>query len=116
MNYKKITPQKLRARLVRKGFFTQLPYPEGLNKELEGQVKLFRTLLDYTLFDATAREHAVRKDAIKQINPDSSCANDFNAMCSNAVLEASRTRLMMLNMLENFFPEVLVESSCSLRL
>lgn len=116
MNHKNITPKKIRSRLVRKGFFTQLPVPQfapELRSELEGQVRLFRTLLDHTLFDATSIDLAVRKDALKQIDIYSSCANDFNAICSNAVLSPDKTRLMMLNLLEKYFPHVLEETSCS---
>lgn len=116
MNYKKITPQKIRSRLVRKGFFTQLPMPEfmpHLRLELEGQTRLYRTMLDHTLFDATSKEHSVRKDALKQINPDSSCINDFNAMCSNAIINPDKARTMMLNLLDNYFSHVFTETSCS---
>lgn len=111
MNYKKITPDKLRARLIRKGVFTQFPIPEQM-RDFEGEIKIARTLLDLALHEATSPEEELRKDAFKFMNPESSCANRFDLIAETALFYPHRARSMMLNLLDNFFPEVLVQTSC----
>lgn len=129
MNYKKLDPAKIRSRLVRKGFFTQLPINA---KSLEGEYRTFRTILDHILFDATSDDLKDRKEAFKLMNPEKiysvkgyneagqmvsvSNVQDFNVICSLAGLNEDKTRAMMLNFLDNFFPQVFVETSCSFRL
>lgn len=110
---KTLDKQKVRSRLVRKGVFAQLPL---INKDVEAENILFRTIIDGVLFDMTSDNIADRKEGLRWINPEiSSEAAAFNTVCSLAGLKPQKTREMMLRILDNYFPEVFESTSCYFR-
>jgi hypothetical protein len=110
MNPKKINSKRIRSRLIRKGFFTQVPLEY---KDLEPEASLFRSVLDVSVFELTDMEnHELRKENLKWVHPESSCANDFNQVCEFALIKPEKARTMILNLLDKYFPKVLTETSC----
>lgn len=113
---KKWTKQKVRTRLVRKGLFVTLPKPftDLVNHQtqvsLYQTVDLYRTVLDYALFDLCGPDLADREEIFEWLNPRNS--TDFDLCCELAMLNASKTRGMMLIFLDKFFPETVNEMTC----
>lgn len=109
---KPLTKEKLKSRLVRKGIFTQFPLED---RELERENRLFRTVIDYAIFDILSNDIEARNDAIKFFNPESSCAENFNTICMLSGLHPEKTRGLVVHFVDNFFPEIFEETSCPFR-
>ncbi len=99
--FHKMPKSKIRAKIIRKGMFTQLPYT---NKELEHEQRLFRTVIDYALYDATVDVKEVREEIFKWLEHF-----DFKEVCYLAGLSHKHTYDMFLYFLENFFPKNYLE-------
>jgi hypothetical protein len=106
------TREKLRAKLIRKGIFSQFPIYEEM-RDYEGEIRLARSLLDRCLYEATAATSVERIDAFHFMNPDSSCAETFDYFSEIGLIYPEKARIMMLGFIEKFYPEVSVPFSCS---
>lgn len=106
MTLKNLRPEKLRAKIIRKGLFVQLKYPSKL---VEKENKLFRTILDRALYDLTSSNKEHRKELIEWFNPNN---QHFKEICYCASLNYLKTYNMVLFILQNFFPLILNELYC----
>jgi hypothetical protein len=104
---------KLRAKIVRKGIFTQLSYNKPLDSELYSLTKrinrMFRTVLDYALYDVTSANYKTREEVYDWLDEDN---KDFIFICELADLNPKQTYLMFMYFLNNFFKDVAKEFSC----
>ena len=85
--------------------FTQLTYP---SKSLEHEHRLFRTVLDYTLYDLTTSSKEVRKEVYDWLDQD---GDSFKEVCHLAGLPKENTYNMFLYFLENYFKKYYQEYS-----
>lgn len=106
MPFKNIPISKLRAKLIRKGMFTQLPY---INTIIEHENRMFRTILDYALYDLLAPDENTRKDVVEWLHPNN---NDFKEVCLYACLEPLKVYNMFLFFIQYFTPHYLKEIYC----
>ena len=106
MLYRNISIKKLRAKIVRKGIFTQLYYP---SKKLEREHRLFRTVLDYALYDLTGSVKEKREEVYTWLNLEDI---DFITVCLCAGLDPIKVYNMFLYFLTNFFDKILEEFNC----
>ncbi len=106
MTLKRIQKSKLRAKIIRKGLFTQLIYK---SKQVEKENKLFRTVIDYALYDITDTKEELRKEIISWLHPNN---KDFILVCFCAGLKPLNVYNMFLFLLRSFFPQYLEELYC----
>ena len=106
MTLRKYPRKKLRAKIIRKGLFTQLPY---LVKGLDCENRLFRTVLDYALYDLTSDKDEARLQAMQWFNPHNT---DFRVVCVLAGLNPLKAYNMTLFILKSFFKDIFEEFYC----
>lgn len=109
MSFGNITRKKLRAKIIRKGIFTQLKYSDV---RLEREHRLFRTVLDYALYDVTGKHKNKKLEVLKWLNLKD---QDFQMVCHLAGLNPRKTYVMFLYFLKNYFNEIYEEHSCLLK-
>lgn len=106
MSFGNITRKKLRAKIIRKGIFTQLRYKDVV---VEREHRLFRTVLDYALYDVTGKHKNKKLEVLKWLNLKD---QDFQMVCHLAGLDPNRTYAMFLFFLKNYFQEIYEEHYC----
>lgn len=106
MSFGNISKKKLRAKIIRKGIFTQLSYPD---KVMERENKMFRTALDYALYDLTGKKERRRKEVLEWLKTDNV---DFQLVCYYSGLDHLKVYAMFLFFLKNYFSEIYQEFYC----
>lgn len=109
MSFGNITRKKLRAKIIRKGIFTQLKYSDV---RLEREHRLFRTVIDYALYDATGKHKNKKIEVLKWLNLKD---KEFQMVCYLAGLNPSKTYAMFLYFLKNYFNEIYEEHTCLIK-
>ena len=92
--------------MVRKGLFTQLPY---LYYDLEPQMRMSRTVLDYALYDVTGDKQEARQEVYEWLHPTN---EDFKECCLEAGLRFTNVYNTFVFFLERYFPHYADELYC----
>lgn len=106
MSFGNISRKKLRAKIIRKGIFTQLKY---MDVRIERENRLFRTVLDYALYDATGKHKNKKLEVLNWLDLKN---EDFQRVCYLAGLDIKKTYVMFLFFLRNYFQEIYEEHCC----
>jgi len=106
MLFEKMSPKKLRAKIIRKGIFSQLYYP---SKENEHDHRMFRAVLDGALYDFTSASKSKRFEVYEWLNPYD---DNFQQVCLHAGLDIVKTYNMFLFFLNNYFKDYIKEFTC----
>lgn len=104
--YNQLSQDKLRAKIIRKGLFSQLPFRD---KDLENEQRLFRTVLDFAFYDGTGTKKGERKAFFIWLQKDN---HDFDEVCKYAGLDTSKTYAMYLYFMKNYFKDIYQEFTC----
>ena len=86
--------------------FSQLPYKE---KAIEGENRMFRSVLDACLYDMTSNKIATRFEMYDWLSTSNV---DFIEVCKFASLDITKTYNMYMYFLKKYFTPIYTEFTC----